>query len=278
VSPNLSRGDSRPYDVLQRTLDKGCRQAEEPKQLVDEASQFYLGRQCQHSAVICFGALLLSSTVPQSSHAVLTQVRSMCSWSLPCALSVVPSILHLSHGFQCSPTLNRQPYKGRLPLTSWWRKSSNMTVGLFSLISLTHHCYDWHPGSCCGWSCNQLTSKVDGGVTGSRLRWSILTLCVIPQSGNRVSTSLGNSGLCWTVIAQNRDTAIPAEGNGDLQTLICVLVARLRGCSTLSNPVPWQNWTAAYLDYSLRMKTLFRGWPVMAHDMYTRRRRGELTN
>ena len=28
-----------------------------------------------------------------------------------------------------SPTLNRQPYKGRLPLTSWWRKLSNMTVG-----------------------------------------------------------------------------------------------------------------------------------------------------
>ena len=37
-----------------------------------------------------------------------------------------------------------------------------------------------------------------------------------PQSGNRVSTS-----LCWTVFAWNRDTAVPAEGNGDLQTLIC---------------------------------------------------------
>jgi len=33
-------------------------------------------------------------------------------------------------------------YKGRLPLTSWWRKSSNMTVGQSNLISLTHHCYD----------------------------------------------------------------------------------------------------------------------------------------
>jgi len=52
-----------------------------------------------------------------------------------------------SHGFQCSPTLNRQPYGGRLPLTSWWRKSSNMTVGQSSLIYLAHHCYDWHPGS-----------------------------------------------------------------------------------------------------------------------------------
>jgi len=46
--------------------------------------------------------------------------------------------------------------------------------------------------------------------------------------------------------------------------------------STLSNPVPWQNWMAAYLGYTLRMKTLFRGWPVMAHDTHTRRRRRRL--
>ena len=58
-----------------------------------------------------------------------------------------------------------------------------------------------------------------------------------PQSGNRVSTSLSNSGLCWTVFARNRDTAVPVEGNGDLQTLICVFVAKPRRCSTLSNPV-----------------------------------------
>jgi len=50
----------------------------------------------------------------------------MCSWTLPCVSSLVPSVLHLSHGFQCSPTLNHQPYKGRLPLTSWRRKSSNI--------------------------------------------------------------------------------------------------------------------------------------------------------
>ena len=42
----------------------------------------------------------------------------------------------------CSPTLNRQPYEGKLPLTCWWRKSSNMTVGQSSLIYLAHHCYD----------------------------------------------------------------------------------------------------------------------------------------
>ena len=95
---------------------------------------------------------------------------------------------------------------------------------------------------------------------------------------NQVSTSLGNSGLCWTVFARNKDTAVPAEGNGDLQTLICVLVARPRQCLTLSNPVPWQNWMAAYLGYTLWMKTLFRGWPVMAHDMHTRKRIKESVN
>ena len=94
-----------------------------------------------------------------------------------------------------------------------------------------------------------------------------------PQSGNQVSTTLGNSGLCWTVFALNKDTAVPAEGNGDLQTLICVLVARPRRCLTLSNRVPWQNWMAAYLGYTLRMKTLFHGWPIMVNDTHTRRRR-----
>jgi len=42
-----------------------------------------------------------------------------------------------------------------------------------------------------------------------------------PQSGNRVLTSLSNSGLYWSVFACNSDTAVPVEGNGDLQTLIC---------------------------------------------------------
>jgi len=96
---------------------------------------------------LCYSAAEYCVSAPQSGHAVLTQVRSMCSWTLPCASSLVPSVLHFSHGFQCSPTLNRQPYEGRLPLTRWWRKWSNMTVGQSSLISLAHHCYDWHPES-----------------------------------------------------------------------------------------------------------------------------------
>ena len=48
--------------------------------------------------------------------------------------------------------------------------SSITIVGQSSLISLAHRRCDWHPGSRCGWTCKQLTSKVDGGITGSRLR------------------------------------------------------------------------------------------------------------
>ena len=32
---------------------------------------------------------------------------------------------------------------------------------------------------------------------------------------------------------------------------------------------------AAYLGYTLRMKTLFRGWPIIVHDTHKRRRRTE---
>ena len=70
-----------------------------------------------------------------------------------------------------------------------------------------------------------------------------------------------------------RDTTVSAEGNGDLQTLICVLAARPRRCPTLSNPVLWQSWMAAYPDCTLQMKTLFPGWPNMVRDMPVRRRR-----
>jgi len=80
----------------------------------------------------------------------------------------------------------------------------------------------------------------------------------------------------WSLLNRFRTEqghAVPAEGNGDLQTLICVLVARPRRCFTLSNPVPWQNWMAVYLCYTRRMKMLFRGWPVMVHDTHMRRRR-----
>jgi len=43
-------------------------------------------------------------------------------------------------------------------------------------------------------------------------------------------------------------------------------------CSSGTVHSTWQNWMAAYLCYTLRMKTLFCGWPVMVDDTHTRRR------
>ena len=57
------------------------------------------------------------------------------------------------------------------------------------------------------------------------------------------------------------------------ETLLCVLVARPRRCLTLSNLVPSQNWMAAYLGYTLQIKTVFSGWPVIVHNTHMRRRR-----
>ena len=45
------------------------------------------------------------------------------------------------------------------------------------------------------------------------------------------------------------------------------------GCPTLSNPVLWQSWMAAYPSYTLQMKMMFPGWPIMVYDTHTRRRR-----
>jgi len=123
--------------------------------------------------------------------------------------------------------------------------------------------------SCC--CMLSLSSKVDGGITKSaqvvnshlvcdptirqpgfdlpRQRWSLL---------NRFCTEQGHCGACrrkWRL------------------TDLWVLVARPRRCLILSNPVPWQNWMVAYLGYTLPMKMLFRGWPVMAHETHTWRRR-----
>ena len=72
--------------------------------------------------------------------------------------------------------------------------------------------------------------------------------------------------------ARCRDTAVPAEGSGDLQTPSGSRRNDTEQCLTLYNPVPWQNWMAAYLGYTVWM-TLFCGWPVMVDDTHTRRRR-----
>jgi len=93
-----------------------------------------------------------------------------CCWEQLCGCRTTSLLEQCWHQMQ-------QHFTATLSMKSPYcvRASSNITVGQSSLISLTHHCYDWHPGSRCGWTCNQLTSKVDGGITGSWLRWSILT-------------------------------------------------------------------------------------------------------
>ena len=67
--------------------------------------------------VLCYSAAEYCAPVwSRSAHS--NQVDVQLNSTLPCVSSLVPSVLHLSqsHGFQCSPTLNRQPYEGRLPL------------------------------------------------------------------------------------------------------------------------------------------------------------------
>jgi len=56
--------------------------------------------------------------------------------------------------------------------------------------------------------------------------------------------------LGWTMVS-SQVISLHWQGNGNLQTLIYVLVIRPRRCPTLSNPVRWQNWMAAYLGYML---------------------------
>ena len=57
-------------------------------------------------------------------------------------LLVLPFVQTCEHDSLKTNEPSLMSYEGRLPLTSWWRKSSNMTVGQSSLISLAHHCYD----------------------------------------------------------------------------------------------------------------------------------------
>ena len=64
---------------LQRTLDRDCRQAEEPKQLVDEASRFHLGRHSP-APTLCghllwrWGRGLGSSPLPRNFFEFLSRV------------------------------------------------------------------------------------------------------------------------------------------------------------------------------------------------------------
>ena len=98
------------------------------------------------------------------SQHIVTQVASgAVTVSVWCGRAVVQ---WLSVMWQHQQSLLRQPC---IHSVDPWK--------LVYLLHLSHHLTDtdWHPGSRCGWTCNQLTSKVHGGITGSRLRWSILS-------------------------------------------------------------------------------------------------------
>jgi len=100
----------------------------------------------------------------------LTQVWSMYSWTPPCDSFLALYALLRSLGYQFSPTSNHQPSEGKLPWSGWWRRSSHMIIGQFTMIFLTHHNYVWHPESLYGVSWLQPTSKVNGGNPGSLFR------------------------------------------------------------------------------------------------------------
>ena len=74
---------------------------------------------------------------------------------------------------------------------------------------------------------------------------------------NRFCTEQGHCGAC-----RRKWRFTDTHPCGETQTIL-----------KLSVRDPWQNWMAAYLGYILRMRTLFRGWPVMVYDTHTRKRR-----
>jgi len=160
----LNNGDAQEQTTLNHhcsliKVGKDCRQAEELK-LVDEASWFLLAHQCQYSAIICSGALLVNSRVLRPSLVTLGWHKSG-----RCAIELyhAPHLWHPpSTPLPWLPVLSNielPALQKSLPLlTSWWRKLSNTTVGQSSLIYSTHHCYDWHRGSYCG--CLTLSNTV----------------------------------------------------------------------------------------------------------------------
>ena len=125
-----------------------------------------------------------------------------------------------------------------------------------------YHNNVWHPESLYGVSWLQPTSKVNGGNTGSRLRWSMPTWWMTLQSGNLVSPYHDNSGLSWTIYAPVKGTVEHVERHGVLQTLICAPVVRPKRCPTSSNPALLPSWTVVCPRFTLLMMLLLVGWPV----------------
>ena len=209
----------------------------------------------------------LSSKVLRPSLVTLCSHKSgRCAVELYHA-SLVPSVLHLSHTFQCSPKAATDKLMEKIVKhDSWPIQPDILSPPLLRLTSRKPLLPDLQPVDIKSrWRHNWKSAQVinshlvcdptirQPGFDLPRQQWSLL---------NRFRTK--------------RDTVVPAEGNGDLLVARpkwrLDLVARPRRCLTMSNPVLWQNWIAAYLRYTLQIKMLFHGWPVMVYDTHTRRR------
>jgi len=192
------------------------------------------------------------------------------------------STMHLISGTLCSTPLLWLPVLSNTELPALWRKAATdklvekivkhdswpiqpdiLNPPLLRLISRKLLWLDWQPVDIKSWwkhnwksaqvvNCHLVyeTTIRQPGFDLPQQQWSLL---------NRFHTEQGHCGACrrkWRLT----------------DTDPCPLV-RPRRCPTLSNLVHWQNWMADYLGYTLWMKTLFRGWPVMVHDTHTRGRR-----
>jgi len=92
-------------------------------------------RSIHHSQyIVMMMMMIMITTVPLFGPAQLTQVWSMYSWTPPCDSFLALYALHRSLGYQFSPTSNHQPSKGKLPRRGWWRRSSHMIIGQFTMI------------------------------------------------------------------------------------------------------------------------------------------------
>ena len=188
----------------------------------------------------------------------------MCSWTLPCTSSPVPSVLHLSHGFE----VWRKPATDKLvekfvKNDSWPIQPDILSPPLLQLTSRKPLWLDFQPVDLKSqwrhnWKSAQMVNShlvCDPTIRqpGFNLPWQQWSLL------NRFRTKQGHCGACRRKSRTYRHWSVSLWRDPD----------NILHCQILS----WRNWMAAYLGYTLRMKTVFRGWPGMVHDidMHTRR-------
>ena len=100
--------------------------------------------------------------------------------------------------------------------------------------------------------------------------WDVSSSCMPHLYMLSTSHIFGEETVSSFEVASNLDTDYEWPPFRRVCTVIIIVDCCLLW---MLNPVPWQNWMAPYLGYTLWMKTLFRGWQIMVHDTHTRRRR-----